>query len=104
MMRYAFFALGLALAACGGNGSGLNTTEIQTFNTTAQGISTAVSAYGTQAAAMTSAATCATAQNTYDSQVRPMVGQMHGMGPSMDAMMGSMNHVEPRTWAAPPTR
>jgi hypothetical protein len=44
----------------------------------------------------TSPATCTTAQDTYDAQVRPMIGQLQGMGASMDAMMGSMNHMD---WA-----
>jgi hypothetical protein len=94
MMRYAFLALALTVVACGGSTSGLDATEIQKFNTAAQGVSTAALTYGNQAAAMTSPATCASAQNTYDSQVRPLVGQMQGMGASMDAMMGSMNHMD----------
>jgi hypothetical protein len=94
MTRYAFLALALTLAACGGSTSGLNTAEIQAFNTSAQGVSTAVTTYGTQAAAMTSPTTCTSAQTSYDSQVRPMVGQMQGMGGDMDSMMGSMNHMD----------
>ena len=94
MTRYAFLALALTLAACGGSTSGLNTAEIQAFNTSAQGVSTAVTTYGSQAAAMTSTATCTSAQTSYDSQVRPMVGQMQGMGAEMDGMMGSMNHMD----------
>jgi hypothetical protein len=94
MTRYALLALALTLAACGGSTSGLNTAEIQAFNTSAQGVSAAVTTYGTQAAAMTSSTTCASAQTSYDSQVRPMVGQMQGMGGDMDSMMGSMNHMD----------
>jgi len=94
MTRNAFLALTLTLAACGGSTSGLNPGEIQAFNTAAQGVSTAAVSYGIQAAAMTSPATCATAQDTYDSQARPLVGQLQGMGASMDAMMGSMNHMD----------
>jgi len=94
MIRIAFPALALTLAACGGSMSGLNSTEIQAFNTAAQRVSTAALSYGTQAAAMTSLATCATAQDSYDSQVRPLVVQMQGMGSSMDGMMGSMNHMD----------
>jgi hypothetical protein len=94
MTRYAFLALALTLAACGGSTSGLNTAQIQAFNTSAQGVSAAVTTYGTQAAAMTSPATCSAAQTSYDSQVRPMVGQMQGMGADMDGMMGSMNHMD----------
>jgi hypothetical protein len=94
MMRHAFLALVLTLAACGGSTSGLNATEIQAFNTAAQGVATAAASYGTQAAAMTSPATCATAHDSYDAQARPLIGQMQGMGPSMDAMMGSMNHMD----------
>jgi hypothetical protein len=94
MTRHAFLALALTLAACGGSTSGLNTTEIQAFNTSAQGVSAAVTTYGTQAAAMTSPATCSTTQTSYDSQVRPMVGQMQGMGADMDSMRGSMNHMD----------
>jgi hypothetical protein len=80
--------------ACGGSTSGLNTAEIQAFNTSAQGVSAAATTYGTQAAAMTSVATCTSAQTSYDAQVRPMVGQMQGMGADMDGMMGSMNHMD----------
>ncbi len=94
MTRYALLALALTLAACGGSMSGLNTAEIQAFNTSAQGVSAAVTTYGTQAEAMTSPTTCASAQTSYDTQVRPMVGQMQGMGPDMDSMMGSMNHMD----------
>ena len=90
----ALLALALVLAACGSSTSGLDTAEIQAFNSTAQGVSAAVAAYGTQAAAMTSSATCTSAQTAYDAQVRPMVGQMQGMGPDMDGMMGSMNHMD----------
>lgn len=90
----AFLALALTLAACGGSTSGFNTAEIQAFNTAAQGVSVAVTTYGTQAAAMTSPATCTSAQTSYDAQVRPMVGQMQGMGADMDGMMGSMGHMD----------
>jgi hypothetical protein len=86
--------MALFVTACGGSMSGLNTAEIQAFNTSAQGVSAGIAAYGTQAAAMTSSATCASAQASYDSQVRPMVGQMQGMGADMDGMMGSMNHMD----------
>jgi hypothetical protein len=84
----------LLLSACGGSTSTLDTAEIQAFNTAAQGVSAAAGAYGTQAAAMTSTATCASAQASYDAQARPLTGQMQGMGASMDAMMGSMNHMD----------
>jgi hypothetical protein len=94
MTRYAILALALTLAACGGSTSGLNTAEIQAFNAAAQGVSTAAVSYGAQAAAMTSPATCANAQASYDSQVRPLVGQMQGMGGDMDGMMGSMGHMD----------
>jgi hypothetical protein len=94
MTRHAFLALALTLAACGGSTSRLNTSEIQAFDTSAQGVSATVTTYGTQAAAMTSPATCTSAQTSYDSQVRPMVGQMQGMGADMDGMMGSMNHMD----------
>ncbi|MBP1654715.1 MAG: hypothetical protein H6Q28_1271, partial [Bacteroidetes bacterium] len=94
MTRYALLAMALTLAACGGSTSGLNTAEIQAFNASAQGVSAAVTTYGTQASAMTSVATCTSAETSYDTQVRPMVGQMQGMGADMDAMMGTMNHVD----------
>ena len=94
MTRHAILALALTLAACGGSTSGLDTAEIQAFNASAQGVSAAVTTYGTQAATMTSPATCTSTQSSYDSQVRPMVGQMQGMGADMDAMMGSMNHMD----------
>lgn len=94
MTRYALLPLALTLAACGGSTSGLNSAEIQAFNTAAQGVATAALSYGTQAGAMTSPATCATAQGSYDAQARPLVGQMQGMGAGMDAMMGSMGHMD----------
>jgi len=93
MTRHSFLALALTVAACGGSTSGLNSAEIQAFNTAAQGASTAAVSYGTQAATMSSPASCTSAQTSYDSQVRPLVGQMQGMGAGMDAMMGSMNHM-----------
>jgi hypothetical protein len=83
----------LTLAACGGSTSGLNTAEIQAFNKTAQGVSAAVTAYGSQAAVMTSAATCTSAQTSYDAQVRPMGAHMDAedMGCSANAMLAEMN-------------
>jgi len=84
----------LLLFACGSSTTGINSAEIQSFNIAAQGVSSAVAAYGTQAASMTSAATCASAQTSYDSQARPLTGQMQGMGADMDAMMGSMKHMD----------
>lgn len=94
MTRYALLALALTLAACGGSTTGLDTAEIQAFNASAQGVSAAATTYGTQAATMTSPATCGSIQASYDSQVRPMVEQMQGMGADMDAMMGSMGHMD----------
>lgn len=96
MTRQALVALALTLtlAACGGSTSGLDTAEVQAFNSSAQEVSAAVATYGTQAAAMTSPTTCTSAQTSYDSQVRPMVGQMQGMGGDLDSMMGSMNHMD----------
>lgn len=73
--------------------SGVSQAEIQAFRGDAQVVSTAATTYGTQAATMTSSATCNAAQGAYDDQVRPMVGRMQGMGTSMDEMMGSMNHM-----------
>ena len=35
---------------------------------------------------------CTTDQTGYDAQVRPMVEQMQGLGPTMDQMMGSLGH------------
>jgi hypothetical protein len=93
-MRYAFLALSLALAACGGSSSGITSTEIQSFTSAAQGVSTAAVTYGTQTAAMTSAGACASEHGTYDSHVRPLVGHMQDMGPAMDASMGSQHHAE----------
>jgi len=86
----------LLLFACGSSSSGIDSAEIQSFNAAAQGVSTAVATYGTQAAAMAFAATCVSAQASYDSQARPLIGQMQGMGVDMDAMMGSMNHMDAR--------
>jgi len=94
MTRSAFLTLVLTLAACGGSTSGPDTAEIQAFNTAAQGVSSAVATYGTQAEAMTSPASCTAAQTTYDAQARPLVGLMQGMGASMDGMMDSMGHMD----------
>ncbi|HET8723005.1 MAG TPA: hypothetical protein VFM53_02295 [Anaeromyxobacteraceae bacterium] len=95
--RIAYVAAFVATAfvvACGGSGSGIDTAEIQAFGTAAQGVSSAVEDYGVAAAAMTSPATCASVHATYDGRARPLVGQMQGMGPAMDAMMGSMGHMD----------
>jgi hypothetical protein len=73
--------------------SGVSQAEIQAFRGDAQVISSAATAYGTEAASMTSSSTCIAAQGAYDGQVRPVVGRMQGMGVSMDEMMGSMNHM-----------
>jgi hypothetical protein len=92
-MRHAVIGFTLLLAACGSSAS-LDTAQIQAFNSAAQDVSMAAATYGSQAAAMTSVASCASAQSAYGSQVRPPVARMQGMGPSMDAMMGSMNHMD----------
>lgn len=86
----------LSAAACGGNTSGLSSAEIQAFNAAALGVSTAAEGYGTQAAAMTSTATCTSAQGAYDPQARPDVVEMQGMGAAMDRSMGSMGHMTDR--------
>jgi hypothetical protein len=90
--RFLLLGLPLGLAACGGN-MGLDSSQVQAFATTAQAISTSASGYAAQATTMTSASTCASLQDAYDSQVRPMVGSMQGMAGEMDEMMGSMNHM-----------
>ena len=82
----------LSAAACGGTTSGVSSTEIQAFNAAALGVSTAAATYGTQAAAMTSTATCTSAQGAYDPQARPKVIAMQGMGVAMDGSMGTMGH------------
>lgn len=93
MARNALVVVALLLAACGSS-SGPDTAVIQSFNTASQIVSGAVTAYGVQAAAMTSLASCGDAQGNYDAQARPMVAEMQGMGPMMDSMMGSMGHMD----------
>jgi hypothetical protein len=92
-MRRTILLLSLLAAACGGTTSGASSTEVRAFNLSAQGASAAAASYGTQAAAMTSATTCASAQATYVSQIQPMLDQMRTMGTSMDGQMGSMGHM-----------
>jgi hypothetical protein len=92
-MRKSLVFLALLAAACGGTTSGVTSADIQAFNTAAQGVSTAAASYGSQAAGMTSAATCTSAQTSYSSQVRPLVDQMKRMGTAMDDRMGSMGHM-----------
>jgi hypothetical protein len=89
----------LSAAACGGTTSVLSSAEIQAFNAAALGVSTAAASYGTQAAAMTSTATCTSAQGAYDPQARPDVIEMQGMGAAMDRSMGSMGHMTDRDMA-----
>jgi hypothetical protein len=91
-MRYALLSLAVVMTACGGT-SGTDSTEIRNFGNTAQLVSAAATDYGTRAAVMTSVASCTGAQDAYDGQARPLVGRMQSMGPSMDALMGSMNHM-----------
>ncbi len=93
VVRTGLLAVPLALAACGGTTSGVSQADVQAFRADAQVVSSAATTYGTQAATMTSSATCNSAQGAYDDQVRPMIGRMQGMGTSMDGMMGSMNHM-----------
>lgn len=88
------FVAAAFVVACGNSGSGIDTAEIQAFGTAARGVSSAAEDYGVAAAAMTSPASCASAQAAYDGRARPLVGQMQGMGPSMDAMMASMGHMD----------
>jgi hypothetical protein len=95
-MRKALLLLAVLSAACGGTTSGVSSAEIQAFNAAALGVSTAAASYGTQAATMTSAATCTSAQGAYDPQARPKVVEMQGMGAAMDrsmVSMGSMGHM-----------
>jgi hypothetical protein len=92
-MRKVLLLLTVFSAACGGTTSGVSSAEIQAFNAAASSVSTAAAGYGTQAAAMTSAATCTSAQGAYDPQARPKILVMQGMGPGMDRGMGSMGHM-----------
>ncbi len=95
MTRHArIFLLGLplGLAACGGM-SGFDSSQVQALASTSQAVASSATSYATQAATMTSATSCSSMQGAYDSQVRPMVASMQGMGPGMDEMMGSMNHM-----------
>ncbi len=90
-MRHFVIVLGVAAAACGG--SSVTTADVQKFNTLSQNVSSAAATYGTTAAGMTGAPSCNDAENAYDAQVRPMIGQMQGMAGAMDDRMGSMGHM-----------
>ena len=90
--RVLLLGLPLGLAACGGT-SGFESSQVQAFASASQAVAASAASYATQATTMTSASSCSGIQGAYDSQVRPMVGSMQGMGPSMDEMMGSMNHM-----------
>jgi len=90
-MRYLVLVLAVAAAACGS--SGVTSADVQKLNALSQDVSAAATTYGTHAAAMTDTGSCSSAENTYDAQVRPMVGQIQGMGTAMDDEMGSMNHM-----------
>jgi hypothetical protein len=92
-MRTSLLLLALAAAACGGTTSGVTTADVQRFSATAQSVASAATAYGSQAAGMTDVAACASGESSYDGQVRPMIGQMAGMGPGMDDKMASMGHM-----------
>ncbi len=90
--RLLLLGLPLGLAACGGT-TGFDSSQVQALAATSQAVAASAANYATQATTMTSASSCAGMQGAYDAQVRPMVGAMQGMGPSMDEMMGSMNHM-----------
>ena len=92
-MRHAVLVLAAAAAACGGSTTALSTADIQAFNTAGLNVSTAAATYGSQAAAMTDSPSCSSAEAAYDSQVRPSVSQMQGLGTAMDEEMGSMGHM-----------
>ena len=92
MRKALLLVTALSAAACGGTTSGISSAEIQAFNAAALAVSTAAATYGTQAAAMTSTATCTSAQGAYDPQARPKVIAMQGMGVAMDGSMGTMGH------------
>ena len=95
MIRHArllLLGIPVALAACGGT-SGFDSSQVQALASASQAVAASAQSYATQATTMTSASSCAGMQGAYDSQVRPVVGSMQGMGPSMDEMMGSMNHM-----------
>ncbi len=92
--RARLFLLGLplGLTACGGT-SGVDSSQVQAFASTSQAVAASAASYATQATTMTSASSCSGMQAAYDSQVRPKVASLQEMGPSMDEMMGSMNHM-----------
>jgi hypothetical protein len=77
-----------ALVACGSSHPSSGTT--QTFDATAQAISSAAANYRSSAATMADASACAAAESAYDAQVRPLVNRMHDLAGGMDAQMTSM--------------
>ena len=91
-MRYSFLFLAAVLAACGSQHS-FDPATVQTFNTAALTVSNAASTYAGQTANLPSAGTCTSLHQAYDSNVRPTISQMQGVGPEMDSMMGEEGHM-----------
>jgi len=90
-MRHSLLVLVVVtVAACG---SQLSSTEIQNFRSDALAVSTAATTYGNQTAQMQSVASCTSLHQGYDSQVRPLIGQMQSMSSAMDSMMGDEQHM-----------
>jgi len=84
----------VALAACGGGGSGdggpATPSQVRDFSTSAQAISSAASSYGTTAAVMPDHAACTADQAAYEAQVRPLLEHMRSGSGAMDQQMTSM--------------
>ncbi len=91
-MRRLLLGVVVTVAACGSSSNPSNGDDVRTLNTAAQHVSTAVTAYATQASGMTDTAGCTAAETSYEGQVRPSIAQMQSMGPGMDQLMGSMGN------------
>src|SRR5215470_17893357 len=90
-MRYSLLVpVVVTTVACG---SHVSSTDVQNFSSDALAVAAAASTYGNQAAQIQSVAGCTSLHQGYDSQVRPMIGQMQSLAPEMDSMMGDEQHM-----------
>ncbi len=89
----AVVATAVVVAACGGSSSGSTAADVQRLDALSQSVAVDAAAYGAKAAAMADMASCLGDESAYDAQVRPMLAEMQGMAPAMDAEMGSMGHM-----------
>lgn len=83
----------VALAACGGSdgSSGpASAAEVRDFSASARAISSAATAHGTTAAAMTDRDACTSEESAYDARVRPILDHMASRSEAMDEQMSSM--------------